>query len=112
MSNVEEFGHSMCQHLFNLKELELRLYDIDDIDVWESSEMAGVESTLVTSVINAVRYIVDHFQYLVSLRVMFNDNYTLQSPCFLSLIRKQLALQPFSRPYRLRCHSEMLLLWL
>ena len=108
--NAQHFCMLLCNRLPNLKNLSFAICD----PCWNQSSSANGKNKSTKHIIDHIHFLVDHLQQLVSLCIFFIswDLSELETACFLHLIRCQLDECPLSRPYRIRCSSEMIQIWL
>ncbi len=112
LRDAQDFCMLLCNRLPNLKKVVLRINDSCDGWSWRPSCIVDGQNKSTKLILNFIRFLVDHLQQLVSLQINFFSMKYSNTPCFPHLIRRQLHRYPLTRPYRLRCSSEMIQLWL
>ncbi|CAF3406085.1 unnamed protein product [Rotaria socialis] len=112
LSNVRYFCKLISIRLPNLKKLTFSIHDSYDGFGWHSASTRDGQIKSTKSIVNFIRCLTDDLQQLVSLRIFFFDWTFTKTPCFSYLIRRQLHESTIKRPYRLRCASGEIQLWL
>ncbi|CAF4984346.1 unnamed protein product [Rotaria sp. Silwood1] len=102
----------LCNRFPNLKELSLTIYESWDFSTASPSYLANYNNESTKRIVNLIHFLVDHLQQLVSFHMNFIRSRSCETPCFPHLIRRQLHEWLLNRPYRLRCSTEEIQLWL
>ncbi|CAF4540043.1 unnamed protein product [Rotaria sp. Silwood2] len=110
--HAQHFCILLCNRLFNLKNISFNIYDSYSEWTWKPSCIVDGENESTKRIVNLIYLLVDHLQQLVSLQINFVQWLPSDTPCFPRLIRRQLHQRPLNRPYRLRCSSYSVQIWL
>ncbi|CAF4441626.1 unnamed protein product [Rotaria sp. Silwood2] len=102
----------LCNRFPNLKELSFTIYESWDFSTASPSYLADYKNESTKRIVNLIHFLVDHLQQLVSFHMNFIRSRSCETPCFPHLIRRQLHEWLLNRPYRLRCSTEEIQLWL
>jgi len=112
LRDAQDFFILLCNRLPNLKKVVFRINDSCYGWSWKPSCIVDGQNKSTKLILNFIRFLVDHLQQLVSLLIIFCCWAYSDTPCFPHLIRRQLHECPLSRPYRLRCSSTKIQIWL
>lgn len=112
LQNTQRFCTLLSNRLPNLKKVSFNICASYDGWIWKPSRIIDRKNKSTKRVVNLIYYLVDHLKQLVSLYITFHDWNLSETPCFPHLIRQQFHQYLPSRPYRLRCSSEMIQIWL
>ncbi|CAF3183626.1 unnamed protein product, partial [Rotaria sp. Silwood2] len=110
--NAERFCKLLSNQVPNLKVVFFNIYSSYDGWHWRSSRTVDAEHESTKCILNLIHFLVDHLQQLVSLCMKFNDFDRFEKPCIPDLIQQQLHQDPINRPYRLRCSTKPINIWL
>ncbi|CAF3359636.1 unnamed protein product, partial [Rotaria sp. Silwood2] len=110
--NAERFCKLLSNQVPNLKVVFFNIYGSYDGWHWRSSCTVDAEHESTKCILNLIHFLVDHLQQLVSLCMKFNDFDRFEKPCIPDLIQQQLHQDPLNRPYRLRCSTKSINIWL
>ncbi|CAF3852483.1 unnamed protein product [Rotaria sp. Silwood1] len=102
----------LCNRFPNLKEFSFTIYESWDFSTASPSYLADYKNESTKRIVNLIHFLVDHLQQLVSFHMNFIRSRSCETPCFPHLIRRQLHEWLLNRPYRLRCSTEEIQLWL
>ena len=113
LQDAQHFCTLLSNRLANLKKVSFNIYDSSNQWTWEPSRIVDGKNKSTKLIVNLIYYLVDHLHELISLRINFYEHrLEAEKPCFPHLIRRELYEYPLSRPYRLRCDSCNLQIWL
>ncbi|CAF3420010.1 unnamed protein product [Rotaria sp. Silwood2] len=103
MVNIQCFCESFCRRLPNLEELSFSIAKSGHTGTWIPSHSVDDENKSIKRFVNAIHFLVNHLQQLISLHISFHYRVSSETPCFSHLLRRQLHEWSLSRPYRLQC---------
>ncbi|CAF2978676.1 unnamed protein product [Rotaria sp. Silwood2] len=112
MVNIQRFCESLCSRLPNLEELSFSIAKSGHTDTRIPLDSVDDENKSVKRFVNAIHFLVNHLQQLVSLHISFHYRVSSETLCFSHLLRRQLYEWSLSRPYRLQCSSKWIQIWL
>ncbi|CAF3430769.1 unnamed protein product [Rotaria sp. Silwood2] len=110
--NAEQFCKLLSNQLSNLKVVFFNIYGSYDGWYWKSSRTVDAEHESTKCILNLIHFLVDHLQQLVSLYIRFIDFDCYETPCIPDIIQQQLHQYLLNRPYRLRCSTKSIEIWL
>ncbi|CAF1304778.1 unnamed protein product [Rotaria sp. Silwood1] len=112
LQNAERFCTLLSNRFSNLKTLSITICDSYDRWKWRPSHIIDGKNKSTKRILSIIYLLVDRLTQLVSLYIYFFNEAFSDTPCFPYLIRRQLYQYPLSRPYRLRCSSNIIQVWL
>jgi hypothetical protein len=112
LQNAQHFCTLLSNRLPNLKKLSFNIQDSYRRWHWKLLRIVDGKNKSTKRIVDLIYFLVDHLQQLVSLHIEFFNSRSYNTPFFPHLIRQQLHQYPLSRPYRLRCSSEIIQIWL